>query len=90
MTKQEASIHKEAILAFLNGAEIEMKQPDGTCWTTTDNPGWLPDWHYRVRQEMVEVGVEDLIDHCVKFGGWCDAQEIADAIRAYCKERGAK
>jgi len=86
MTRQEASIHKEAILAFLNGAEIEMRQPDGTHWTPTDEPGWLPDWSYRVRK-YVAVNVEDLIERCV------DVREpvyIAAAIRAYCKEMEEK
>ena len=90
MKREEAKIHKEAILAFLNDAEIEMKQPGDTDWTPIDNPAWLPDWFYRVRQQVVEVGVEDLIDHCVPCGSFCDPQAIADAIREYCAERGAK
>ena len=59
MTRQEAQTHKDAISAFVNGAEIEMRQPDGTYWTPTEDPGWLPDWHYRVRKQVVDVGAEN-------------------------------
>jgi len=89
MKREEANLHREAIIAFVNGAEIEMRQPDGTYWTPTDEPGWLPDWHYRVRQQLVEVNVEDLIAECVPQNSM-PAMGIADAIRAYCAERGVK
>jgi len=88
MKREEAKIHRDAIIAFLNGAEIEMRQPDGTYWTPTDEPGWLPDWHYRVRQ-YVAVNVEELIAECVPQNSM-PAMGIADDIRAYCAERGVK
>ena len=90
MTRDAAIKHRLAYNAFCDGATIEMRQPDGTHWTPTEDPGWLPDWHYRVRCNMTEVDAEDLIAACVPGGGICDPQTIADNIRAYCRERGQR
>ena len=88
MKREEAKIHRDAIIAFLNGAEIEMRRPGGDYWSPIEDPGWLPDWHYRVRQ-YVAVNVEDLIAECVPQNSM-PAMGIADDIRAYCAERGVK
>ena len=90
MTREAAIKHRLAFNAYCDGAVIEMQNPECRTWSVTNEPGWLPDWEYRVRCNMTEVDAEDLIAACVPGGGICDPQTIADNIRAYCRERGQR
>ena len=47
--------HKDAIIAWANGEEIEFRDPDfSTQWTPIKVPSWLPDTEYRVKPEPKE------------------------------------
>src|SRR5688572_21437516 len=46
--------HKDAIIAWANGATIEGRKPDSTSgpskeWTIMNGPGFHPNWEYRVK-----------------------------------------
>ena len=47
--------HKDAIIAWANGKEIEFRDPDfSTQWSPITVPSWLPDTEYRVKPEPKE------------------------------------
>ena len=47
--------HKDAIIAWANGEEIEFRDPDfSTQWTPIKVPSWLPDTEYRVKPDPKE------------------------------------
>ena len=47
--------HKDVIIAWANGEEIEFRDPEfSTQWTPIKVPSWLPDAEYRVKPEPKE------------------------------------
>ena len=47
--------HKDVIIAWANGEEIEFRDPDfSTQWNPIKVPSWLPDIEYRVKPEPKE------------------------------------
>ena len=90
MTRYTCQKHRVAYNAFCNGYRIEMRNPETGTWSETTEPCWLPDWEYRVIEPVSVNVVEDMIAQCVPCGSLCGPREIADAIREYCAERGAK
>lgn len=47
MTKKHK--HYEAIIAFANGAKIEVWDTVQRCWSDIQNPMWIDEWEYRVK-----------------------------------------
>jgi hypothetical protein len=48
MTKH---IHYEAIMAWANGATIELHDPEKGTWHDTDHPSWYDSLNYRIKPE---------------------------------------
>ena len=47
--------HKDVIIAWANGEEIEFRDPDSSIeWKPIKVPSWFPDTDYRVKPEPTE------------------------------------
>jgi hypothetical protein len=58
MTKHK---HYDLIMAWADGAAIELHLPDLDRWAKASNPGWYEDCDYRVKQLRTDVVHEVLI-----------------------------
>ena len=66
MTKH---IHYEAIMAWANGAAIEMQDILSGDWYATDNPSWYEQLTYRVKQEPKPDIVHEVLIVCGMSAG---------------------
>jgi hypothetical protein len=61
--------HADAIIAWANGAEIEVRTLDGK-WVETNHPAWTHDMQYRVKPKEEEVKADN--DGWIEWkGGKC-------------------
>ena len=93
MTHEQVTRHWDAIVAFKEGKQIEMREPGMPNWHPTPTPEFLPDWEYREvekpRRKYAAVVLEDMLAACIPGGADVNPQVIADSIRAYFhKEAG--
>jgi hypothetical protein len=58
MTKH---IHYEAIMAWVNGAAIELHDPEKDTWHDTLNPSWYEQLTYRVKQAPKPDAVREVL-----------------------------
>jgi hypothetical protein len=53
--------HYEAIMAWANGAAIELHFPDLDRWAKAANPGWYEDCDYRIKQAPKPDAVREVL-----------------------------
>lgn len=64
--------HKDLIIAWANGAEIERYSNESNCWVKTHKPAWSEFSHYRIKPQPkvvpfdLEEDAEKLIWKAVK------------------------
>jgi len=56
----KAHKHKEAIIAWAFGFDIEMRKPGKDWIQCTDTPQWLDEWEYRTKD--FDIIIQDLKD----------------------------
>ncbi len=66
MTKH---IHYEALIAYANGADIEMGDATMGTWHDTANPSWYDNLTYRVKQEPKPNVVHEVLIVCGMSAG---------------------
>jgi hypothetical protein len=54
----KAHKHKEAIIAWAFGFDIEMRKPGKDWIQCTDTPQWLDEWEYRTKD--FDIIIEDV------------------------------
>jgi hypothetical protein len=53
--------HYEAIVAWAEGASIEMENPDAGTWFDVINPGWYAEGTYRAKQAPKPDAVREVL-----------------------------
>ena len=53
-------VHKDLIIAWANGAEIQFELPDG--WLYESTPSWFPEYIYRIKP--TKTSIELKIEKC--------------------------
>ncbi len=56
MTEKKPHVHKDLIVAWAHGAEIEYYISQSKIWKRIDNPAWLVDAEYRIKIKEYPVG----------------------------------
>lgn len=59
-TSLKAHKHKDLIIAWANGEEIECFDPNFKIWETVPSPGWQPDGQYRIKPKKKEPVVRTM------------------------------
>lgn len=49
-------VHCELIKAWAEGKEIEIYHANLKKWIFSENPGWQPNWQYRIKPEEPDYG----------------------------------
>lgn len=52
----KAHKHKDVIIAWANGAEIQHRSPSTKLWTDNDTPCWIGSYDYRVKPREFKEG----------------------------------
>lgn len=62
-------VHCDIIIAWANGAGVEMKDPSGNKWNDMSNPSWYPSIEYRIKpQPKPDLVREALIINSLSAG----------------------
>ena len=73
--------HRDAIIAWANGEEIEFLNPSGK-WQKIDEPNWIEYHQYRIKPKRVKkegwVNVYRSVGSCSARGTVFDSREAAD------------
>ena len=88
MTHEQVTRHWDAIVAFKEGKQIEMREPGMPNWHPTPTPEWLPDWEYRERRSDA--------NHAHGLRKWFETElditlsdseaiEVVAHVRKYCQ-----
>lgn len=83
--------HKDVIVAWANGAEIETRERDGTMWIPATGPAWYVNHQYRVRPEPeVSDRAAALVEECCDTFRWymdADLDDDLDMLEVYKASR---
>lgn len=86
MTREGAIKHKEVILAFMDGADIEYQDSDSNEWYKAPTPQFYSDTEYRVKpkEEIIPMDFSDaerLIGKVIKNKDSNSASIIVSTLR---------